>query len=291
MVNKPAARDVVEAVAVSARHWTDRNYEPRRSAVTAVVKRTGYSLPVAETALDRLFGPLNAEAIEAAIAAELGSLAVLDRFVARAGTGRVRALPIGRACILSSRTTIGVALLPAIFALCAGCNVLVKDREDGFIKAFFETLWQEEPALRQRAAASAWIGENDPVDFASFDVVVAFGSNDTLSGIARRLPLHTRFVPHGPPPAPVTSPQAHSATKRLHARSQPPRLAMRSCTTGKAACRCTCCSWSSAGVSHRSPSPNFFARRSPKRPASIRCHIPGRRRAYGVASRRNDAAS
>jgi acyl-CoA reductase-like NAD-dependent aldehyde dehydrogenase len=148
-----------------------------------------------EAAFDRLFEPLRAHALEAIIAAELGSVEVLDDFVARPG-GRVRALPIGRACIVSSRTTIGVALLPALFALCAGCEVLVKDREDHLIAAFFETLSGLSPELSARAAAQAWSGDSDAVDLSAFDAVVAFGSDATLEDIAQRLPFRTRFIPY-----------------------------------------------------------------------------------------------
>jgi hypothetical protein len=197
MVSKLGVRDVVAAVAASARRWSDRAYAPRRSACLQIAARTGYAEAVVETALDRLFAPIEAAVIEATVIAELGSLEVLDDFVVRPGAGRVRALPIGRVCIVSSRTTIGVAIVPALFALCAGCEVLVKDREDRLVEAFFTTLREVEPALAGRAAAMPWHGETDAVDLGTFDSVVAFGSNDTLATIARGLPLQTHFIPYG----------------------------------------------------------------------------------------------
>ena len=102
-----------------------------------------------------------ATAIEAVIADELGCLDVLDGFVERAGRPPARALPLGRVCIVSSRTTIGVAILPAIFALCAKCDVLVKDREDHLVAAFFETLGDELAELRDAATAQTWKGDDD----------------------------------------------------------------------------------------------------------------------------------
>ena len=197
MVSKLGARDIVAAVAAAARRWSDRSYLPRHNACRDVAERTGYAEAVVETAFDRLFTPLDASTIEATIAAELGSVAIFDEFVAREGVGRVRALPLGRVCVISSRTTIGVAIIPAIFALCAGCNVLVKDREDRLVAAFFATLCEVLPELRDRAAATSWNGERDTLDLGAFDSVVAFGNDETLATIARSLPLRTRFVPHG----------------------------------------------------------------------------------------------
>lgn len=196
MVSNLSARAIVEAIAAAAGSWSDRNDDRRRAACRQVAERTGYAAAAVETAFDRLFSPLHAEAIEAAIASELGSLDVLDAFVER-GSGRVRALPIGRVCVVSSRTTIGVALMPAIFAMCAGCDVLVKDREDRLVALFFQTLCEVQPELTRRIAAAAWRGSDDAVDLSHFDAVVAFGSTDTLTTIARSLPLRTRFIPYG----------------------------------------------------------------------------------------------
>jgi acyl-CoA reductase-like NAD-dependent aldehyde dehydrogenase len=197
MVSKLGARDIVEAVAAAARLWRNRSYVPRRNACRDVAVRTGYAETIVEIAFDRLFTPLDAATIEAVIAAELGSVKVLGEFVAREGAGRVRALPLGRVCVVSSRTTIGVAVVPAIFALCAGCEVLVKDREDRLVSAFFETICEMRPELRDRAAAVFWNGALDAVDLGTFDCVVAFGSNATLATIAHGLSWRTRFIPHG----------------------------------------------------------------------------------------------
>ena len=108
-------RKIAAAVADAAARWSDADFPPRVRALAAVCERTGYSEPVAEYALDRLFGSLTKPAIEAVIAGELASLDALDGFVERAGAARLRALPAGRVCVISSRTTIGVAIVPAIF--------------------------------------------------------------------------------------------------------------------------------------------------------------------------------
>src|SRR5579863_9592274 len=196
MVKKPV-RSIVAAIAAAAARWSDARFAPRVRVRDAVSARTTYSPTTIEYAFDRLSGSLRRAAIEAVIADELGSLDALDRFVERSGRPRARALPIGRVCVLSSRTTVGVAIVPAVFALCAKCDVLVKDREDHLVSAFFATLSEELPELSASAAASFWESEREAIDFTGFGAVVAFGADATLAEIASLLPHSARFVPYG----------------------------------------------------------------------------------------------
>jgi hypothetical protein len=189
-------RSLVAAIAAAAARWRDTDFQPRAKALAAVAARTGYSLPVVDFAFDRLFDSLQHATIEAVISDELGALDVLDGFASKPGRARARAFPIGRVCVVSSRTTIGVAIVPAVFALCAKCEVLVKDREDHLVAAFFATLAEELPDVRDAARAQTWSGEHDAFDLAQFDAVVAFGSNATLTRIGAGLPPTTQFIPY-----------------------------------------------------------------------------------------------
>jgi hypothetical protein len=191
------ARGIVRAVADAAARWADADFPPRVRLLNRVVERTGYTTPVVEYALDQLFESLSADALEATIAGELGSLEVLDGFALRPGRPRARALPVGSVCVISSRTTIGVAIVPAIFALCAKCDVLVKDREDGLVRAFFATLAEELDAFAEAARAQTWEGESDSLNIGSFDAIVAFGSDATLTRIAASIQGATRFIGFG----------------------------------------------------------------------------------------------
>ncbi len=196
MVKKPV-RSIVAAISAAAARWNDPGFAPRIRALDAVGARTGYGRATVEYAFDRLFRALRRDAIEAVIADELGSLDALDRFVERTGRPRAHALPIGRICVLSSRTTIGVAIVPAVFAVCAKCDVSVKDREDDLVAAFFATLAGELPELGAAVTAAQWDGESAARDLDRFDAVVAFGSDANLAAIATRLPYSTRLIPYG----------------------------------------------------------------------------------------------
>jgi hypothetical protein len=191
------ARRILGAIADATTRWVDADFPPRVRTLDAVAARTGYSVPTVEYALDRLFESLTYAQLEAAICDELGSLDALDGFVDRAGRPRAQALPLGRACVISSRTTIGVAIVPAAFALCAKCDVLVKDREDHLVNAFFTTLAQEDDVFSAAAGAQPWEGDDVAFDLRPFSAVVAFGRDETLQQIRSRCAPEARFVSFG----------------------------------------------------------------------------------------------
>ena len=147
-----------------------------------------------EFALDTLFESVTYDALYESIAAELPDIGMLDSFVPEGSIQR-RARPVGRVCILSSRTTIGVAIIPMLFALAAKCDVTVKDREDQLVAAFLETLAQEHPAFAQCARAWHWQGEAH--DLLGYDAVVAFGDDATLQQIRAACSPTARFLGFG----------------------------------------------------------------------------------------------
>ncbi|HZT12106.1 MAG TPA: acyl-CoA reductase [Candidatus Baltobacteraceae bacterium] len=193
----PALR-IVRAIASAAERWSDADFPPRVRATDRICERTGYSIPVVDYALDRLFFPIATGELAAAIQGELGPLTILDELTPRDRRPAAWALPVGRVCVIASRTTIGVALVPALFALCAKCDVVVKDREDGLAAAFFASLAEELDEFGAAASAGSWhSGGQEAPALEGFDAVVAFGSDSTLESIARALPYRTAFIGFG----------------------------------------------------------------------------------------------
>jgi len=195
-----SARAIVTAIADAADRWSDADFPPRVRATQAIEARTGYTTPVVEYALDRLFFSLTREALEAAISDELGSLDALDGFVARRGRPDGFARGVDRVVVVASDTTIGVALVPAMFALCAKASVLIRDRNDTLPAAFIETLIEERPEFAEAVIAQKWRGGDDAREVAllgAADVVVAFGGPDALVAIRSHAAPDATFVPFG----------------------------------------------------------------------------------------------
>lgn len=191
-------RNVLAAIADAAVRWSDADFPPRVRVTGRIAERTGYSVPVVEYALDRIFFSITQQELGATIRSELGSLAILDGFASRPDRPDAWAAPAGSVCVISSRTTIGVAIVPAVFALCAKNDVLVKDREDSLVYAFFETLAQELDEFAHAARASTWSPNDERApDLRTFDAVAAFGADETLAAIRGMLSPAARFIGYG----------------------------------------------------------------------------------------------
>jgi hypothetical protein len=193
------AGQIAAFIGDAAQRWGDADFPPRVRATAAIAGRLGYSIPVIDYALDRLFCSITEASLSAAIEAELGSLCALDDLASRPNTPAAWARGVERAVVVASDTTIGVALAPALFAICAKCGVVVKDRNDALVAEFFASLVEEHPAFATAARASAWAGGDvsESTLFAEADTVVAFGRDDALTAIRSRCGPATRFVPYG----------------------------------------------------------------------------------------------
>jgi hypothetical protein len=193
------ALQIVRAVADAAERWRDADFPLRLRTTQAIMRRTGYTEPVVDYALDALFGSIDRNSLAATIAGELGSIEALDGFVARPGRPDVYFRPVGRVAIVSSETTIGVAIPAFVFALCSKSHVLVKDRDDRLTAAFAETLVSELPELGAAIRVEQWSGADEAAGqkLDGTDAVVAYGRSETLREIHAKLGPEVRFFPFG----------------------------------------------------------------------------------------------
>ena len=167
-------------------------------------------------------------------------LDALDRFVERGSLPRARALPLGRVCIVSSRTTIGVAIVPAIFALCAKCDVARQRSRRRARRRVFCDACRRARRVREAARAQAWDGARDRCAIsAQFDAVVAFGDDATLAQHSHAVSPAARFVPYGSKASGGYVGRDALAMRRTPARSRAVPRAISCSTKAKAASRCT----------------------------------------------------
>ena len=68
------SKRILRAIASAAERWSDADFPPRVRATDAICERAGYSLPVVDYALDRLFFPMTERELAAAIEGGCGIL-------------------------------------------------------------------------------------------------------------------------------------------------------------------------------------------------------------------------
>jgi hypothetical protein len=194
------AKTIARALGDASLRWRDADFPARVRATRAIETRMNYTEPVVDYALDALFGSIDALAIEAIIASELGALDALDGFVARAGRPDVAYVARDPIALVASDTTIGVVIPALVFALCAKATIRIKDRDDGLTRVFVETIAEELPDVRDAVDVGVWNGADDAVAERFFEGVgaaVAFGRDDALRAIRTRLNAEATFVGFG----------------------------------------------------------------------------------------------
>ena len=274
------ARAIAASIAGAAQRWTDADFPTRVRATAAIAERTAYSEPVIDAALDRLFSTIDADVLERTIAGELGSLTALDGFVQRPGRPDAYAARVGRVAIVSSDTTIGVSIPPAIFALCAKCDVVVRDRSDELCAAFRATL-AKSARVSDAFAVYPPSDHDDPAwlrELGRADTVVAFGDDAALAAVRSATGAQARFIAFGHRTS-VGYVAREALASEAAATHFAERLARTRCSTmGKAAFRRTPCSSKPAARWARRALPSSSRPPSSARPSNSLLHILRRRR-------------
>ena len=182
MVKKPV-RSIVAAIAAAAARWSDAAFAPRVRARDAASARTGYSPAAVDFAFDALFGALRKDAIEAVVTDELGSPRRHSTVSSSApGACATRALPIGRVCILSSRTTVGVAIVPGDLRAVREVRRARQGSRRRPGRGVFRNACRGAATncATPRATRDRGTARRDARACTAFDAVVAFGDDATL---------------------------------------------------------------------------------------------------------------
>jgi hypothetical protein len=168
------------AIGRAAKRFLDEGDPLRRRALAALPAVTGFSTPMIEAALPRVFSPL----------ADAKALAEI------AGSGGAWVALLG---IVAAGNVPGVALAKAALALAAGASCVVKSASGEPLLAalFAEALTGADPSLASKFAVLWWEGGSNPCEaefLRGVDSLVAYGSDDAIESLAARGPR--RFVGH-----------------------------------------------------------------------------------------------
>jgi hypothetical protein len=183
--------------------WLDPSYPPRQRAEALLPSITGYSPPMIREGLAILLRGLGRESLLQCLTAEFGDPACLDAFRPLRGTGiRTQAFGPRLAVHVFSGNVPGLPVWSLV------CGVLVKAANLGKAASgeplmpalFAASLAEVDPELARCLAVAYWPGgsaELEALAFARADAAIAYGSDEALAALRRRVPGTTRFVAYG----------------------------------------------------------------------------------------------
>lgn len=194
--------EIIDAVDRAMARLLDRNDIYRQQAEAWLPVVSGYDADMVRLGLTGFFKTFRAAQLRRFVAEDFANPAVLDGFQPAAKGGAVRAF--GPDLLVHS----WAGNVPALSLWSLVCGLLVKapaigklaSAEPLFAGWFARLLAEVHPPLADCLAVVWWRGaggEEADALYAQADTVLAYGGNQTLDALRRRLPVTTRFLPHG----------------------------------------------------------------------------------------------
>lgn len=194
--------EIIDAVDRAMARLLDRNDIYRQQAEAWLPVVSGYDTDMVRLGLTGFFKTFRAAQLKRFVAEDFANPAVLDGFQPAAKGGAVRAF--GPDLLVHS----WAGNVPALSLWSLVCGLLVKapaigklaSAEPLFAGWFARLLAEVHPPLADCLAVVWWRGaggEEADALYAQADTVLAYGGNQTLDALRRRLPVTTRFLPHG----------------------------------------------------------------------------------------------
>jgi hypothetical protein len=194
--------DIIAIVDRVIARLLDRDDPYRQLADTWLPVVSGYDRDMVRLGLTAFLKTFRAPQLQRFVAEDFPNPAVLDGFQPAAKGGAVRAF--GPDLLVHG----WAGNVPALALWSMVCGLLVKaggvgklpSAEPLFAGWFARMLAEEHPPLADCLAVVWWRGAGEDEAealYAQADTVIAYGGNAALDAIRRRLPVTTRFLPHG----------------------------------------------------------------------------------------------
>ena len=193
---------IIDVIDRAMARLLDRGDSYRQQAEAWLPVVSGYDADMVRLGLTGFFKTFRAAQLKRFVAEDFANPAVLDGFQPAAKGGAVRAF--GPDLLAHS----WAGNVPALSLWSLVCGLLVKapaigklaSAEPLFAGWFARLLAEVHPPLADCLAVVWWRGaggEEADALYAQADTVLAYGGNQTLDALRRRLPVTTRFLPHG----------------------------------------------------------------------------------------------
>ena len=191
--------ELLDAIEAAARRLTEPGEALREELVTVLPDLTGYSRQMIVLGLERMGMGWTAAALRGGLEGEFGDLAVLDGFRPRKPRGLQRAVAAPLAVHIFSGNIPGVSVSSLVRALCVKSASFGKTAagEPYLAVCFARALAEANPDVARCLAVSYWPGGSEDLEAVAFSeagVVIAYGSDESVSHIRCRVPPEVRFL-------------------------------------------------------------------------------------------------
>lgn len=194
--------EIIDVIARAIARLLDRSDPYRREAEAWLPVVSGYDADMVRLGLTGFFKTFRAAQLRRFVAEDFANPAVLDGFQPAPKGGAVRAF--GPELLVHS----WAGNVPALSLWSLVCGLLIKAPSIGklasaeplFAGWFARLLAEIHAPLADCLAVVWWSGAGGAAAdalYAQADTVLAYGGNQTLAALRQRLPVTTRFLPHG----------------------------------------------------------------------------------------------
>ncbi|NOY83806.1 MAG: hypothetical protein GXO96_03085 [Nitrospirae bacterium] len=195
--------EIVDCIAIASEQWRDTHHPFRRKAETILPTVCGLSKEMVSLILDDVFKELTEEKLLHLLEAELGDATILDRFCKKnSGSTRTRAFGPGLITQILPGNVLGVSVVSLICGLLVkSANLLrVSHSEVVLTTLFAESLQEISPEIAETIAILTWDKKETSITKTAFqksDLVIAYGSDESIATIQTLMPSNTPRILHG----------------------------------------------------------------------------------------------
>lgn len=194
--------EIVDIVDAAVHHLLDREDPHRRALDSLLPAITGYDGEMVRVGLTEYLKTFRKPQLTRFLAEDFANPGLLDSFQPTPKGGYARAHGPELLAHVWAGNVPGLPLWSLVSGLLvkAGSIGKVASAEPLFAGHFARLLAEIEPTLGAALAVVWWRGgegESEAALLAEADVVMAYGGNEALADLARRVPITTRFLPHG----------------------------------------------------------------------------------------------
>lgn len=194
---------IIDWIDMAARRWLNLKDPIRQEAESTLPLLTGASREMVKVSLDDLFNDLTRPVLIQLLEEELGDPALLDHFRPKLkGSGFTRAFGPRLISHVLPGNVGGTSVMSLACGLLAKSSNLAKvSAEELLLPVLFaQSLYDIAPDLAQNLAVMTWDNQAVEITEAAFqkaDLVIVYGSNETIEKIREKVPPGTRAIYHG----------------------------------------------------------------------------------------------